>query len=134
MTRISHRRLTVLAAVLAAAVTIAVAAGAVTQFRSDDKQTPCEAAVTIVNDIREQSPATVGAAEQNGSGYGSMLRGLITGDYEDVEGKASPEVAEHLRRVADDLAVAEAAPEDEFTTGRTGQDMDALVAACENEN
>ena len=42
-------------------------------------------------------------------------------------------MAEHLRRVADDLTDAETAGPDEFTAGQTGQDMDRLVAACEAE-
>ena len=121
---------------IAAAVT-AVLAGAVTAgvigLRAGDKQTPCEAAISIVNEIRGADPAVVGAAERDGTGYGSLLRGLITGDYEDVDGTASPEVAERLRRVADDLADAETAGPDEFIVGQTGQDMAALVAACEAE-
>ncbi|HLU97405.1 MAG TPA: hypothetical protein VKZ89_11245 [Thermobifida alba] len=124
-------RTRLIAAAAGAVLVGAVTAGAV-GLRADEKQTPCEAAISIVNEVRDKDPAVVGAAERDGTGYGSMFRGLITGDYEDVEGPASPEVAERLRRVADDLADAETAGPDEFTAGQTGQDMDALVAACGN--
>lgn len=126
-------RTRILAAAVAVAVTAAVVAGVAINLRSGGKQTPCEAAISIVTEVRDKDPAVVGAAERDGTGYGSLLRGLITGDYEDVDGTASPEVAERLRRVADGLADAETAGPDEFTAGQTGQDMDRLVAACEAE-
>lgn len=125
-------RTRLIAATVTAVLVGAVTAGAI-GFRGDDTQTPCEAATDLVRQIRSMDPAVVGYAERNGYGYGVILRGLITGRFEDVDGTASPEVAEHLRRVADDLADAETAGPDEFTAGQTGQDMDALVTACETE-
>jgi hypothetical protein len=127
-------RTRLIAAAAAVAVAAVVAGGVVTGLRGEDKQTPCEAAITIVDQVRGKTPVAVGAAERDGTGYGSMLRGLITGDFEDVEGTPSPEVAEHLRRVAGELATAEAAGPAEFTTGETGRAMDELVTACEDEN
>jgi hypothetical protein len=127
-------RTRLIAAAAAAALTAVAAGGVVTGFRSGSQQTPCDAAVTIVHEVRGKTPAAVGAAERDGAGYGSMLRGLITGDFEDVDGTPSPEVAGHLRRVADSLATAEAAGPAEFTTGETGRAMDELVTACEDES
>lgn len=125
-------RTRILAAAVAVAVTAAVVAGVAINLRSGGKQTPCEAAISIVTEVRDKDPAVVGAAERDGTGYGSMLRGLITGDYEDVEGAASPEVAEHLRQVADGLATAGVTGPGEFRSGETGRAMDDLLAACGN--
>lgn len=115
-------------------VALAGAAGVVAAATSEDKQTPCAAATMIVKGFRDDPPATVGYAEAHGQGYANMLRGLITGDYEDVDGVASPALAGHLRAVADDLTRAGALyttlPDDEFTAGQTGRHIDALLAYC----
>lgn len=124
------KRIIVIAAV--AVLTTVTGVGAAFAIRRDaGSLTPCEAAVDTVKRIRGHDPGTVAYMP---TGYSTMLRNLIVGSYEDVEGEASPALAWHLRKVADDLdGLFGQAGAGEFTTGRTGRDMDALTAYCADE-
>lgn len=115
---------------VAALVVVIAGIAGVAALNQPADRTPCQAAEEIIDRFRDKPPSQIGHMESNGNGYSSMLRNLITGRYEDVDGVASPELAGHLRTVADDLATAEAAPPNEFTTGETGQHIDALLASC----
>lgn len=116
--------ITVVASAVAGAGAVAVVA-----WTDDDKMTPCQAATKIVTSLQGKDPAVIAYAESHGVGFSGVLRGLITG-YPDVKGTPSEEVAGHLRTVADDLGQLAGAPPGELTTGKTGQDIAALLAEC----
>lgn len=123
------RRIIVIAAVIV--LTAGTGIGVAVATRDADTKTPCQAAIDIVKDVRGNDPSIVAYMP---TGYSAMLRNLIVGHYEDVEGDASPALAQHLRKVADDLdALYGQAGSGEFITGRTGRDMDALIAYCATE-
>lgn len=117
-----------------AAVAALLAAGTATTIAvwpHSDKMTPCRAATKILAPLKGQDPAVIAAAEKGGDSSPVLLRGLITGDYPDVSGSASPELAGRLRAVADDIDGLSAGSEPgELSSGKTARDISALVAAC----
>jgi hypothetical protein len=128
----SVRRSIITAIALAATATVGTGAWVATR---PDTKTPCEASRDVIAGIREQAHAgELDTVAYMGVQYGSMLRGIAAGQYQDVEGPIPPELRSALTTVAADLEGMPvrrgSLPGDEFDVGTTGVHMAAVLAEC----
>lgn len=112
----------------------ATTAGLVFAASGEKRPTSCQAAEEAIGRVRREWPSTVAYVEwPEGVPRATKFREIAAGRMAGVRGEPSADVASRLRGVADDLAALASPAEDEFTVGRTGRDMDGVLAACAAE-